>query len=34
MRFFKISLITICIGFCFLISNTVAADVVKIGVIN
>lgn len=34
MRFFKINLITICLAFCFIISNAAADDVVKIGIID
>ena len=34
MRFFKISFITFCLAFCLVVSNAVAADVVKIGIID
>lgn len=34
MRFFKISLITICLTFCLILSNAVADDVAKIGIID
>ncbi len=34
MRFFKISIIAMCLGFCFFISNAAAADLIKIGVID